>query len=147
MVFLKEVGAWRRLKMLKSREELEAYYKNLTQEYEGYIQMSDDKIKDVFISSSSLPQWSELHNNINYILEIALFEPSSKKSILIRQQNSEWLVLEKILNGDEPMDSYFTLTKNTPKMKIAQIWKEEPNEFCLDMEVLEAKCLMFAGFA
>jgi CRISPR type III-associated protein (TIGR04423 family) len=31
-------------------------------------------------------------------------------------------------------------------MKIAQIWEEEPNEFCLNMEVLEPKYLLFAGF-
>jgi CRISPR type III-associated protein (TIGR04423 family) len=64
---------------------------------------------------------------------------------LIRQQNDQWIVIEKELNGSEP-DSYFTLTEDTPKMNIVQIWEEEPNEFCLDMKVLEPKYLLFAGF-
>ncbi len=132
--------------MLKNREELKKYYQELTQEYEGYIQMSDSKIKDIFISATLLPKWENLHNKVNYIVEVALFDPISKNSILIRQHNNEWLVLEKELNGDEPIESYFTLVKNSPKMKIAQIWEEESSEFCLDMKVLEAKYLMFAGF-
>jgi len=132
--------------MLKSREELEHFYNELTGKYEGYIQVSDSRIDNVFVKPTSLPKWERLHNNTNYILEMALFNPASNDSILIRQHNSEWLVLEKKLDGTEPTDSFFTIVENTPKMKIAQIWEEESNEFCLDMKVLEAKYLMFAGF-
>ena len=134
--------------MLKSREELEAFYNGLTDKYEGYVQMSDSRItsKYLFKIAKKLPNWEELHNEINYILEMALFDPMSKKSILIRQQNSEWLVIDKILDEDEPTDLYFTLTEDTPKIKIAQIWEEEKNEFCLGLDVLEPKYLLFAGF-
>ena len=132
--------------MLKSKKELEQFYRGLSQKFEGYIQMSDSRIEHVFVTLSSLPKWEELHNGVNYILEMAFFDPETKKSILIRQQNSHWLVLEKELKETEPMDSFYTITKDTPKMKIAQIWEEEDNEFCLDMKVLEPKYLLFAGF-
>ncbi len=147
MVFLKVVGQ-RRGVMLKSREVLKEFYNGLNDKYEGYVQMSDSRItsKYLFKTAKNLPNWEELHNEINYILEMALFDPMSKKSILIRQQNSEWLVIDKILDEDEPTDLYFTLTEDTPKIKIAQIWEEEKNEFCLGLDVLEPKYLLFAGF-
>lgn len=135
------------------RNELKPIYESLTDKYEGYIQMSDKRIEHIFKIAQQLPVLEDLYvdvnnknSDVNYIVEMALFEPSSKKSILIRQQNCKWLVLEKTLSGNELMETYFTLSKNTPKMNIAQIWEEESNEFCLDMEVLEAKYLMFAGF-
>jgi len=134
--------------MLKSREELKEFYNGLNSEYEGYIQMSDGRIKSehLFKTAQNLPKWEELHNEVNYILEMALYEPNTKRSILIRQQNSEWLVIDKKLEGNEPTDSFFTLTEKTPKMKIAQIWEEEKSEFCLGLDVLEPKYLLFAGF-
>jgi CRISPR type III-associated protein (TIGR04423 family) len=134
--------------MIKSRDELKEWYETLTKLYEGYVQMSDSKIeqKHLFKTAQILPKWEELHNKTNYIVELALYQPDSKYSILVRQQNNEWIVIEKELNGKEPKDSYFTLTEDTPKMKIAQIWEEEPNEFCLGMKVLEPKYLLFAGF-
>ncbi|CAA6815317.1 MAG: Unknown protein [uncultured Sulfurovum sp.] len=132
--------------MLKNREELESFYKGLTENFEGYIQMSDSRINDVFVTAISLPKWETLHKDTNYILEMALFDSVSNNSILVRQHNSEWLVLEKELNGTEPIDTFFTIVEHTPKMKIAQVWEEESNEFCLDMQVLEAKYLMFVGF-
>jgi len=134
--------------MIKNKDELKEFYSSLKEEYEGYVQMSDSKIESthLFKKAQTLPKWEELHNDINYIVEMALFEPNSKRSILIRQQNATWLVIDELLNGNEPIDSFFTLTKDTPKMKIAQIWETKHNEFCLDMEVLEPKYLLFAGF-
>jgi CRISPR type III-associated protein (TIGR04423 family) len=134
--------------MLKTKDELKEWYENLTKKYEGYIQMSDSKIesKHLFKTAQTLPKWEDIHNEINYIVEMALYQPDTKNSILVRQQNNGWLVIEKELSGKEEIDTYFTLTENTPKMKIAQIWEEEPNEFCLNLKVLEPKYLLFAGF-
>ena len=134
--------------MIKNRDELKEWYETLTKQYEGYVQMSDSKIeqKHLFKTAQILPKWEELHNETNYIVEMALYQPDSKYSILVRQQNSKWVVIEKGLDGNEPVDLYFTLTENTPKIKIAQIWEEESIEFCLDMKVLEPKYLLFAGF-
>jgi len=138
--------------MLKTKEELEQFYRELTEKFEGYIQMSDGRIKDIFVTPISLPKWEELHNGVNYILEMALFEPNSKKSILVRQANEKWIVLKKTLTNEEikKSDSFYTIAKKSPKMKIAQIWEEEESEFCKigekSLKVLEPKYLLFAGF-
>lgn len=137
----------------KLRDTFKVHYSKLDGEYQGYIQMSDQRIKHIFTEASTLPSIDEIykdnkHNatDVNYVLEMVLFEPSTKNSILIRQHNADWLVLKESLSGDEPIDSFYPVTAVTPKMKIAQIWKEEANEFCLDMNVLEPKYLLFAGF-
>jgi len=138
--------------MLKNRKALKEFYNKLNEQFEGYVQMSDSRIKSahLFKTAQTLLTWDKLHNATNYIIEMALYSPTTKRSILIRQQNSEWLVLDKKLSGNEPTDSFFTVTENTPKMKIAQIWEEEPSEFCKiaqkSLDVLELKYLMFAGF-
>ena len=133
---------------IKNKDELKKFYNSLNNEYEGYVQMSDGRIepKHLFKTAQTLPKWEALHNDVNYILEMALYEPNTKRSILIRHQNSEWLAIDKKLEGNEPTDSFFTLTEDTPKMKVAQIWEEEKSEFCLGLDVLEPKYLLFAGF-
>jgi len=137
----------------KLRDEFAVHYSGLNGKYEGYIQMSDQRIKHLFTKATPLPPLDEIYkdhkNNatdVNYVLEMALFEPSTKNSILIRQHNADWLVLKESLSGNEPMDSFHTVTANTPKMKIAQIWESKANEFCNSWNVLEPKALMFAGF-
>ena len=131
--------------MLKTKDELEKYYNTLEDLFEGYIQMSDRRIKHIFKTPAKLPKWEEIHSGSNYILEMAFYNPKNKQSILIRQQNDHWFIIEKELKGDEPTDSFFTL-EDSLKMKIAQIWVEEKDEFCNDWSVLEPKYLMFAGF-
>ncbi len=132
---------------IKTDKQLQQFYETLQEEYEGYIQMSDSPIEHIFRSASKLPSWSDLHNGINYILEMALFEPKSKKSILVRQTNDKWVVIEKVLTEDEinTTDSFYTL-KDKLKAKIAQIWQEEKDEFCLGLKTLSPKTLLFAGF-
>ncbi len=132
---------------IKTTKELEDFYNKLQGEYEGYIQMSDSPIGHIFQKASKLPTWDILHNGINYILEMALFEPSSNKSILVRQANDKWFVVEKVLTNQEinEADSFYTIKDNL-KAKIAQIWQEEEDEFCLGLPTLVPKALLFAGF-
>ncbi len=137
---------------MKTKIELEVFYEELLKdEFVGYIQMSDSifKKEHLLIDKKTLPEWGALHNEVNYILEMALYSNDDiKRSILVRQYNAQWLILEGTLSGNENMDSYFIVTDkdNKKKMKIAQIWNEESSGFCLGMDVLEPKYLMFAGF-
>ena len=140
-----------------TQDELKDYYNKLNGKYQGYIQLSDRRIEHIFVEESELPKWENLHNSVNYILEIAFFEPGTKKSILVRQANEKWLVLEKILTDKEikEADSFYTvIDKENLQAKIAQIWEEEADEFCEvgedeykdKLKVLKPKVLMFAGF-
>ncbi len=132
---------------IKTFEELKKFYNKLDDKYEGYIQMSDSRINNIFIQPNKLPKWKELHNDINYILEMALYEPKSKKSILIRQINDKWSVIEKYLNENDLQnsDDFFTIKYNI-KARIVQIWQKEEDDFCLGLETLIPKTLFFAGF-
>ena len=135
--------------MEKLRDEFQDIYSKLDGEYEGYIQVSDRRIEEVFVSKKKLPSLEKIYDKeSSYVVEMALFEPRSSKSILARQCNSSWLVLEKELTQDEiaNADEYFTLINDELKMKIVQIWESKANEFCLGKDVLEARYLMFAGF-
>jgi len=136
---------------LKTRDELKIYFDNLKSDYEGYIQMSDSRFKDehLLYTKMKLPTWGKLHEGgINYILEMALF--NGTRSILVRQHNEKFLVLECDIDSSDPVDSYYLATSEPYKMKIAKIWEEESSEFCKvddeELKVLEAKYLMFTGF-
>jgi CRISPR type III-associated protein (TIGR04423 family) len=114
--------------------------------------MSDRRIEHINTTPSKLWSLDDLYggSDVNYVLELVLFNPTTKKSILVRQHNDSWLHLTRELTDEEikNADSFFIVTdaKDKTKMKIAQIWEEEENEFCLDMKVLEPKYLLFAGF-
>lgn len=139
----------------KLRAKFETIYSKLEGEYEGYIQMSDKRIEHVYTKATKLPGLEELYvdakgekTEVNYVLEMALYDAKNENSILIRQHNNDFLVLKKELKDvdEKDIDSFYTVTSNTPKMKIAQIWEEQDNAFCLNMAVLVPKALMFAGF-
>jgi len=135
--------------MLKDRKELKEFYNGLNKAYEGYIQLSDKRIEHVFKKPNHLPKWDDIHNGINYILEMALFEPTTKRSILVRQHNSGWLVLDEVVDDSMPEEYYFTVMSEPEQMKVVQVWEDVENKFCLDMEVMkvmEPKYLLFAGF-
>ena len=108
-----------------TQDVLKDYYNGLQGEYQGYIQLSDRRIEHIFKSATKLPEWESLHDNKvvnNYILELALFEPITKKSILVRQTNEKWLVIEKILKEEEleKVDTFFTVIDGL-QAKIAQV--------------------------
>jgi len=139
----------------KLRNEFATIYDGLNGEYQGYIQMSDKRIEHVYVNASKLPDLDTLYVNtnnevsdVNYVLEMALFDPDTQDSVLVRQHNDGWLNMKKNLKDIslDDKDSYFSAKEDEPKMKIAQIWEEVSNEFCEGWDVLEPKYLMFAGF-
>ena len=134
------------------REKFKTIYDKLEGKYVGYIQMSDKRIVHVYTTPEKLWGLDALYvdvkgnkTEVNYVLEMVLFSEVNE-SILVRQHNDGWLEKTVTIDDTMPTDNFYTVTPNTPKIKIAQIWEEEPNEFCLQERVLELKCLMFAGF-
>ena len=79
---------------------------------------------------------------------MALYDPLERNSILVRQRNDRWQVRERVIKESDPKESFYTVVSENLhiKMRTAQIWEEEENEFCLGMKVLEPKELLFAGF-
>ncbi len=124
--------------MKKSRIETIDYI-NTLEGYEGYVQFSHRPIeidKDVFIKRNP-----KVENEEGFVYE-AHFSNGSE-SIMIRQQNSDWIV--SITDIKEVEREVFHGIANL-KVKMAQIWEAKADELCEGMEVMKLQKVVFAGF-
>jgi CRISPR type III-associated protein (TIGR04423 family) len=117
------------------------------QGYEGYIQFSDTKIRDCDIFQKSDAIATKLQTTNGFVYEAHFC--NGTESIAIKQINDGWLVsttsLSKVKNQQTDIQTYHAI--NGLKVKMAQIWEVEEDEFCEDMKVLKLKKVVFAGFA
>lgn len=127
---------------MKSNEETINYIKKL-QNYEGYIQFSDEKIRpcDIFTKDDVIADKLETTKGFVYEAHFS----NGEKSISIKQINADWFVSQTDISNvsDEDVQTYWALEKN---VKMAQIWQEEADEFCEGMMVKKLKKVVFAGF-
>ena len=136
---------------MKTIEQLKEFYEGLSGLFEGYIQMSDEKLNKIFSSKQTLPSWEDLHKNNNFILEACLFD--GDRSITIRQVNDKFAVIDKKLSDfseENKIEEIFVAKSNEEnvnlKAKITQIWQEKEDENCLNIKVLKPTLLLFSGF-
>ena len=134
---------------MKTFNELKSFYENLNGEFEGYIQMSDEKLDKIFSSKQTLPSWEDLHKNKNFIFEACFFD--GDRSLTIRQINNAFVVIdEKLSNYENKTEEIFiakSLENNMKlKAKITQIWEEKEDKNCENLQVLKATLLLFSGF-
>jgi len=125
-------------------------YINTLEGYRGYVQFSHRSIvkEDVFEDRNPC-----VKDEQGFVFEAHFF--NGKESIMIRQQNAYWVVLlTPILDIDSKDIEYFALEKTTHLEKIqsnwvkmVQIWTEERDPLCEDMEVLKLQKVVFAGFS
>jgi len=115
-------------------------------DYQGYVQFSHraiDKEKDIFYDAKKV----ELKDEDGFIYEAHFSNKSN--SVSIKQINGSFLVSEiDITNIDENDTEEFIsdIEGWNYKIKMAQIWKEEADEFCEGMKVKKLKKVVFAGF-
>ncbi len=136
---------------MRTQEKLKGFYESLSSLFEGYIQMSDEKLDKIFSSKQTLPSWENLHENKNFILEACLFD--GDRSITIRQINDKFAIIDKKLSdfSDENKKEEIFIAKSTEKnvelrAKITQIWEEKEDENCENIKVLKPTLLLFSGF-
>jgi CRISPR type III-associated protein (TIGR04423 family) len=131
---------------MKTLEQLKEFYESLSSEFEGYIQMSNEKLNKVFTSKQKLPSWDSLHNGKNFIFEACLFD--GDRSITIRQVNDKFAVIDKKLSQyqKENITTQSFLTTAYSKANISQIWEEKEDENCLNKLVLKPTIQLFTGF-
>ena len=129
----------------KDRDKLIEDIKQLPN-YEGYIQFSDTKIRDcdIFKKEDHISQKLQLTNG--FIYEAHFY--NGQESIMIRQINDSWIVSKTDISNVENSDieAYISDIKDCPKIKMAQIWEEEADEFCKGMMVKKLKKVVFSGF-
>jgi len=135
------------------REELRSRYEALTGRYEGYVQMSGGRIKDVWKEASELPSWEDLHREGGFIFEAALYDPVQKRSILVRQQDEGWQWVEYgNIDWDrcDPADRglyYSVFDKHTKReLRMIQLWQKREDPISPGYFVMEPVAVVFAGF-
>ena len=142
--------------MRKNRDEILRYVNENLKGYEGYIQLMGEKIdeKHLFLTSERTPSLGE----DELIYEAHFFNANLKKSISIRQINDAWFVDETELNKvalEESDIKTFCPKFGSFKIKMAQIWQDEKDEFCEvlredgtreGLPVLKLQKIVFAGF-
>jgi CRISPR type III-associated protein (TIGR04423 family) len=135
------------------REELMSRYEALTGRYEGYVQMSGGRIEDVWKEASELPSWGELHRNGGFIFEAVLYDPSQKRSILVRQRNEgwQWIEYENIdweKSDRSDCDLHYSVFDGHTKqeLRMVQIWERLEDPVSPGYFVLEPVAVVFAGF-
>ena len=142
--------------MKKNRDEILKYVNENLKGYEGYIQLMGEKIdeKHLFLAGERTPGLGE----DELIYEAHFFNANLKKSISIRQINDAWFVdeteLNKVALEESDIKTFYPKFGNF-KIKMAQIWQDEKDEFCEvfredgtreSLPVLKLQKIVFAGF-
>lgn len=132
--------------MKKNKTEILTYINEL-KGVQGYIQMSDKPISDIWQNSSDITNFKP---QSGFVYEAHFWNDAEKKSISIKQINSDWLVNEV---EDVPLtDTQTYRAINNLKVRMAQIWKSENDPLCdngIDkkgLPALKLKKVVFAGF-
>jgi hypothetical protein len=142
--------------MKKNRDEILKYVNENLKGYEGYIQLMGEKIdeKHLFLAGERTPDLGK----DELIYEAHFFDEKSKKSVSIRQINDAWFVdeteLNKVALEESDIKTFYPKFGNF-KIKMAQIWQNEKDEFCEvlredgtreGLSVLKLQKIVFAGF-
>ena len=153
--------------MKKNKDEILKCVNENLKGYEGYIQLMGEKIdeKHLFLAGERTPGLGE----DELIYEAHFFDEKSKKSVSIRQINDAWFVDETELGGanldpkknpdikefHSKFKPEFSAKFKEVKIKMAQIWQDEKDEFCEvpqgngtleGLPVLKLQKIVFAGF-
>ena len=142
--------------MKKNKDEILKYVNENLKGYEGYIQLMGEKIdeKHLFLAGERTPGLGE----DELIYEAYFFNEISKKSVSVRQINDAWFVdeteLNKVALEESDIKTFYPKFGNF-KIKMAQIWQDEKDEFCEvpqdngtleGLPVLKLQKIVFAGF-
>lgn len=124
---------------MKNNQEVINYINNL-KNYCGYIQFSDEKIRecDIFKEYQDI----QLVQTKGFIYEAHFWNGTD--SISIKQINNSWIISENKNISQNDIQKY--IAKDGLKVKMAQIWDTVEDEFCEGMQVKKLKKVVFAGF-
>lgn len=130
-----------------TKEALKEKFSSLHRDFNGYIVMSD-KSPIIF---DSLPQWEDLHNGKNFIIEAGLFkkdllDENNGTCIAINSYNAEFLYQEVNLKNYPHKDFMFYKAIDNKIIRIARIWEEKEDKYCQNLPTLKLSFSIFAGF-
>lgn len=135
------------------RDELRRRYEALGGAYEGYIQMSGSRIEHLFKEPATLPAWESLHGGGEFIYEMVLYEPSAKRSVLVRQIDDAWywtfyegIDWEVCARSDRGL--YYSVFDDhrRKELRMIQMWEKHDDPLNPGFSALELTATVFAGF-
>ncbi len=113
--------------------------------YQGYLWYSDKKEPQVLNNEVFE---LEIADNANpFVIEGLLFD--GQKSINIKYVDGKYIVNTYDLNaldGVMQEQKFYSHRMDGKQLKFRQIWKEQPDELCEGMQVLQPAELVFVGF-
>lgn len=127
---------------MKTYENLKSFYSELN-EFEGYIQLSGDKLQ-ILEKKQSLPSWDTLHKGHNFILEASFF--NGQRSITIRQANDKYIIIDKNIKDYDHKNLNTYKVNEYLSANIIQVWEKTEDENCENLLVLKPTLQLFSGF-
>lgn len=119
--------------------------------YEGYVWMSDATVPKVYLGEECDPLPSAKENP--FVIEAQLYDPASRISYGIKHVDGEYIVTEVNLSEEALKGCVYEEKTFLPHrmegisaLRFYQLWREEEDELCDNMKVLQPKELAFAGF-
>ena len=135
--------------MLTSNKDVIAYINKLDA-YRGYVQFSHRPLEKKDIFEDKAPNVAIDEKGFVYEAHFS----NGKESIMIRQQNAEWMVSKTPIVDIEDKDVDFYALEKTSHLKdvksnwvkMAQLWEAKEDELCANMEVMKLQKVVFTGF-
>lgn len=119
--------------------------------YDGYIWYSDKSNPEIFQNQDFEFDTDEIVNP--FIIEGQLYDAQKRVSYSIKFVDGEYIcktyenVSKDVANGEDIMLKIFHSNRmDNLKLQFLQYWKEEVDELCEGMKVLQHKELVFVGF-
>lgn len=143
--------------------------KNIKGNFEGYLWKSNEQKPKPFFGENLLKELT-LNNEENpFYIEGQLYDRTTNQSVSIKYVDGEYLVNKYIVKKENNSYKFYKVEKNEKgeivekpilgevveksykgnKMKdllFVELWQEEPDSNCCNMEVLRASKVAFVGF-
>lgn len=113
--------------------------------YQGYLWYSDKKEPQVLNNEVFELEIADSSNP--FVIEGQLFD--GQKSISIKYVDGKYIVNTydlDALDGVMQEQKFYSHRVDGKQLKFRQIWKEQPDELCEGMQVLQPAELFFVGF-
>ena len=113
--------------------------------YQGYLWYSDKKEPQVLNNEVFELEIADSSNP--FVIEGKLFD--GQKSISIKYVDGKYIVNTydlDALDGVMQEQKFYSHRVDGKQLKFRQIWKEQPDELCEGMQVLQPAELFFVGF-
>ncbi len=131
-------------------QEMLIDYINSLSDYRGYVQFSHRALEAQDIFEDKAPNVAK--DEKGFVYEAHFF--NGKESIMIRQQNAEWVVSTTLIADVEEKDMNLYALEKTSHLegvksewvKMAQIWEAKADKLCEGMDVMKLQKVIFAGF-